>query len=230
MLRNLARKYIITPNTFRYRVEVRNLSNLISTLPGGKLGSCVVDAGAGSGEISMRLHKMGHMDSLIGIEPSGLYKLLKQNYAKSKFETYQAGLEKLPLIDSSVDALISTQVFEHIDDDETAANEVARVVKPGGYALITTPHPPEIYPNPGHVRPGYTLEQMRELFEPKGFQFVDVRYYITLKTLRRLTAVYELGKLGKLLPMSWADREINMSQEEIKADQPYGIACVFKRI
>ena len=230
MLRNLARKYIITPNTFRYRVEVRNLSNLISTLPDKKLGSCVMDAGAGSGEISMRLHKMGHMDSLIGVEPSELYSHLKKNYASKSFTTHQAGLEKLPLGDSSVDALISTQVFEHIDDDETAAKEVARVVKPDGYALITTPHPPEIYPNPGHVRPGYTLGQMRELFEPKGFQFVDVRYYIALKTLRRLTAVYELGKLGKLLPMSWADQEINMTQEEIKENQPYGIACLFRRV
>jgi SAM-dependent methyltransferase len=43
---------------------------------------------------------------------------------------------KLPLRDESVDAVYSTGVFEHINDPAKAGAEVARVLKPGGKALI----------------------------------------------------------------------------------------------
>lgn len=43
---------------------------------------------------------------------------------------------KLPLRDESIDAVYSTGVFEHINDPAKAGAEVARVLKPGGKALI----------------------------------------------------------------------------------------------
>ncbi|HXT07874.1 MAG TPA: class I SAM-dependent methyltransferase [Roseiarcus sp.] len=43
---------------------------------------------------------------------------------------------QLPLRDESIDAVYSTGVFEHINDPAKAGAEVARVLKPGGKALI----------------------------------------------------------------------------------------------
>jgi SAM-dependent methyltransferase len=42
----------------------------------------------------------------------------------------------LPLRDGSIDAVYSTGVFEHIDDPLRAGAEVARVLKPGGKAIV----------------------------------------------------------------------------------------------
>lgn len=42
----------------------------------------------------------------------------------------------LELPDRSVDCVFSTNVFEHIHDIESAADEVARVLRPGGIAII----------------------------------------------------------------------------------------------
>jgi SAM-dependent methyltransferase len=43
---------------------------------------------------------------------------------------------KLPFRDASIDSVYSTGVFEHINDPAKAGAEVARVLKPGGKALI----------------------------------------------------------------------------------------------
>ena len=47
-----------------------------------------------------------------------------------------ADATQLPLRDASIDGVYSTGVFEHINDPAKAGAEVARVLKPGGKALI----------------------------------------------------------------------------------------------
>ncbi len=87
----------------------------------------------------------------------------------------------LPFSDDSFDAVTLFDVIEHIDDDAGAAAEVERVIKPGGYVLLTTPSEHwrfphyrfmrPICPNQtdllaewGHVRTGYSLTQLEGLF------------------------------------------------------------------
>jgi len=48
---------------------------------------------------------------------------------------------KLPFADNSVDIIISSEVVEHLPDPVPAIREMARVLKPGGYAMVTTPNP-----------------------------------------------------------------------------------------
>lgn len=47
----------------------------------------------------------------------------------------------LPLPDASVDIIVSSEVVEHHLDPRPALTEMVRILKPGGYALITTPNP-----------------------------------------------------------------------------------------
>lgn len=230
-LRSLARAYCLTANTIRYRIEYRVIVELISEYAEDHFGEVILDAGAGSGEISRRLQADGFCKRLVGVEPfEDNYRLLVRNYGDHPDrECHRADLFALPVADGAMDALISTQVFEHIEDHEAAADEVARVVKSSGLALISTPHPPELFPNDGHVRPGYTREEMDALFGPHGFEHVGHRYFFTKPTLERLVKAARFGKLSLLLPIGWADREKHLSQEEIFAQQPYGIACLYRK-
>jgi ubiquinone/menaquinone biosynthesis C-methylase UbiE len=48
-------------------------------------------------------------------------------------------ITSIPLPDNSVDAILYTEVFEHIPDAISALKEFNRLLKPGGTMLITAP-------------------------------------------------------------------------------------------
>jgi SAM-dependent methyltransferase len=52
---------------------------------------------------------------------------------------------RCPLPDRSVDAVVLLNVLEHIEDDGGALRHVARVLKPGGIAIIEVPAGPHLY-------------------------------------------------------------------------------------
>ncbi len=53
--------------------------------------------------------------------------------------THQVDITRLPMSDGTYDVVIANHVLEHIDDDRKAMRELARVLKPGGIALLTAP-------------------------------------------------------------------------------------------
>jgi SAM-dependent methyltransferase len=80
----------------------------------------------------------------------------------------------LPLSDVCTDVFISLETIEHIHDDASFAKEVARILKPGGLFICSTPN--RLVTNPGtdigdrpwnqfHVRE-YTPDELRALLEP----------------------------------------------------------------
>jgi SAM-dependent methyltransferase len=87
---------------------------------------------------------------------------------------------QLPFPSQSFDAATMFDVLEHIGNHEAAASEALRVIKPGGYLLISVPNerwrfpyygfmkrfcPSEeqMFAEWGHVRRGYSLEQIGKL-------------------------------------------------------------------
>jgi|ERR1700730_17360510 ubiquinone/menaquinone biosynthesis C-methylase UbiE len=228
-LRRLARRHLLTANTIRYRIEYRAIRGLINET--GDPVDVIVDLGAGSGEMSARLVEDGLAGTVIGVEPDPTnFSLLERRYSKLKgSQCINRPLEETRLNDSAVAAILSTQVLEHIPDDDAAVAEIYRILKPGGLAVISVPHPPELFPNPGHVRPGYTLDTLTTLFERHGFALVDYDYFLTLPTVRRTIASEELGVLGRLLSPSWADRETHLTRSEKETLQPYGLAALFRK-
>jgi SAM-dependent methyltransferase len=48
-------------------------------------------------------------------------------------------LQQLPFVDATYDLIACNHVLEHVPDDQRALAELARVLKPGGLAVITVP-------------------------------------------------------------------------------------------
>lgn len=88
----------------------------------------------------------------------------------------------LPFEDCSFDAVTMFDVLEHIPDHKKAVLEALRVLRPGGFILISTPNENWRFPyykfmQPicpkdtdvmaewGHVRRGYTLDELKDLIE-----------------------------------------------------------------
>src|SRR5207249_343731 len=51
--------------------------------------------------------------------------------------------DRLPFADGSFDTVLSTQVWEHVEDPGMAAREAFRVLRPGGHLVVTVPF---VYP------------------------------------------------------------------------------------
>jgi 2-polyprenyl-3-methyl-5-hydroxy-6-metoxy-1,4-benzoquinol methylase len=56
-------------------------------------------------------------------------------------QVYKCDLnQKLPFVDCFFDVITANQVWEHVSDTDLFTREIIRILKPGGYALISTPN------------------------------------------------------------------------------------------
>lgn len=92
-------------------------------------------------------------DSYLGIDKIGeVIQELRQKYPKVEFK--QAVIPPFTgFADQSFDTIVSFQVIEHIENDRLFLQEIYRVLKPGGKAIISTPNNTHtLSRNPWHVR------------------------------------------------------------------------------
>ncbi len=106
--------------------------------------STVLDLGCEAGHVSLKMHKHGcnviSLDLCLPALKKFKEKLKQQN--NNDIHPFQAIAQKLPLKDSSVDAVVATEVFEHMPDLPTVISEMNRVLKPGGKVIVTFPNEP----------------------------------------------------------------------------------------
>jgi len=85
---------------------------------------------------------------------------------KNKFPAYEfldGVFPPFQFESDSFDTIVTFQVIEHIKNDRAFIEEIHRVLKPGGQALITTPNiKMTLSRNPWHERE-YTAEQLEEM-------------------------------------------------------------------
>jgi 2-polyprenyl-3-methyl-5-hydroxy-6-metoxy-1,4-benzoquinol methylase len=115
------------------------------------------------------------------------------------------------LADNTFDTVVSFQVIEHIQDDQLFLQEIHRVLKPGGIALITTPNRTmSLTRNPWHIRE-YVADELKGL-GAKVFREVEMKgisgnakvmayYEQNRKAVARLTRL-DIFKLQYRLPAS----------------------------
>ncbi len=76
----------------------------------------------------------------------------------------------------SFDTVISTQVFEHVDNPFMVAQEIKKVLKMGGNAIITAPFMLPFHADPkDHFR--FSREGLEEIFKSSGFEIIDSGTY-----------------------------------------------------
>tara|TARA_R110002050_G_scaffold150928_2_gene277872 strand:+ start:2952 stop:3728 length:777 start_codon:yes stop_codon:yes gene_type:complete len=121
----------------------------------------LLEIGCGEGR---GVHVLGPLvDHYHGMDKIGeILDRLKDKFPEFTFE--QAIIPPMDnLKDDSFDTVVSFQVIEHIQNDKKYLEEIYRVLKPGGMALISTPNIRfSLTRNPWHIRE-YTPAQLKEL-------------------------------------------------------------------
>jgi len=227
--RGWARTHLLTFNTIRYRVEFPRILDALKII--GRQDR-LFDGGAGGGQMMLQAYEAGFCVQGTGMEyDPNLYQILLGTFSDTPALTPEQGsLLEVPHPDESFDCAMTTQVLEHIDDHERAAAELARIVKKGGHLIVSVPHPPEPFPNVGHVREGYSEDDLRRLFPAPAFDLLYTGYSLIRPTVKRAMFAEKLPFGGRFMPVSWADRETMLTDEERRQQTPYAITCLFRKI
>jgi len=96
-----------------------------------------------------------------------------------RVEVRHANLSELPLADASVDVVVNFQVIEHLWDQPQFVSECARVLRPSGVLMVSTPN--RITFSPGRdtpINPFHTRElnagELTQLLVDAGFASVSM--------------------------------------------------------
>jgi SAM-dependent methyltransferase len=108
------------------------------------------------------------------------------------------------------DQIICCETLEHIRDDRKVVSDLATLLRPGGRMLVTTPYKhyrPLVgdmvsqHEDGGHVRWGYTRDEMKSLMEGAGLYLVETDYVSGIVT----QALINLGRtLQRRMPLALA--------------------------
>jgi SAM-dependent methyltransferase len=110
-----------------------------------------------------------------------------------RVEAMQANLAALPLPDASVDVVVNFQVIEHLWDQAQFVAECARVLRPAGLLMVSTPNRVTFSPgrdtpiNPFHTRELNAVE-LTQLLLDAGFSQVSVSGLFHGPRLREMDA------------------------------------------
>ena len=86
---------------------------------------------------------------------------------------YVAEIERTGLPDGRYDAVFCTQVLHHLPEPQRALDEIARLLKPGGCAVISVPHLAWLHNEP-HDYYRFTIHGLRHMFGRAGLEEVRI--------------------------------------------------------
>ncbi|WP_421841144.1 class I SAM-dependent methyltransferase [Mycobacterium sp.] len=108
-------------------------------------------------------------------------------------DVMRANLAQLPLPEASMDVVVNFQVIEHLWDQSQFVRECARVLRPSGLLMVSTPNRITFSPgrdtpiNPFHTRE-LNADELTELLVEAGFADVDMRGLFHGPLLREMDA------------------------------------------
>lgn len=111
-------------------------------LPQSLDGLRVLEIGCGDGRLAVELGGRGAHVVAADFSPVAV-ELAEERARREGLENVEARVEDihaLPDPDASFDVVVSCETIEHVPDPPAAVNELARVLRPGGTLLLTTPN------------------------------------------------------------------------------------------
>jgi SAM-dependent methyltransferase len=148
----------------------------------------ILDAGCGNGVFSFELAKLHPASEVLGID-SEPDLVARANTIADRAGLANCRVEKGDVtrldFESEFDLIVSVDNLEHVEDDVTAMRELFQALRPGGRLVVHVPGYERRwllfgrrvnFDVPGHVRPGYTAEQIVERLQRAGF-VVDAHQY-----------------------------------------------------
>lgn len=157
-------------------------------------------------------------------------------------EVVRSDINSIPLDANSIDAILCSEVFEHIEDPYAAVSEMFRLLRPGGKLLLTVPAACRIHPVPTHFWGGFAPDFFNVGLSRRGFtidnltpvgnwsDFMAQELSRMPDVLRRSFLPFQIGKALGLL--SWPTFRLaiplllkSLAAVDASQDLPLGWVC-----
>ena len=138
----------------------------------------VADLGCGSGALASELSPF--VRQIIGVDasPAMLDAARQRTRELSNIDLRQGDLTSLPMSDACVDATLCVIVLSYVERADQAVREMARVLRPGGRAVVVDllAHNRDPFRRQmGQVHSGFTTDALQRLFSDAGLRDVRCR-------------------------------------------------------
>ncbi|HOX60793.1 MAG TPA: methyltransferase domain-containing protein [Candidatus Magasanikbacteria bacterium] len=154
-------------------------NKLIAKL-GDVSGKKILDAGAGTGRIALKLANLGADVTALDVSREMLCVL--KNKTKKSIETVVGDAENMLFADESFDIVVAAFLIVHFNNPKYFFQEVYRVLKPGGVLIVSNINqrkPPEVETRTGKIviesyyhRPESIIQELEDLAFSINEEFV----------------------------------------------------------
>ena len=145
----------------------------------------ILDAGCGYCIYSLMTAERGNKVYAMDIDKDRIKrieKMLEEDRELGKKIILKVGsIANIPFKEGVFDAIICSEVIEHIDEDKKAFEELSRVLKKDGILVLSLPSKSDnnldTYKKFGHKRAGYSVEDVGRIGERFGLKIEKVYSY-----------------------------------------------------
>jgi 2-polyprenyl-3-methyl-5-hydroxy-6-metoxy-1,4-benzoquinol methylase len=198
-----------------------------------KAGSHVLEIGCGAGNLLLQATVPGSFPVALDLSMqaltfvrSRLEEAKSSAEAPSGFACTQAIGEFLPLKDESFDCVLMSEVIEHLEAPQISIREAARVLRPDGRLLITTPNYRSFWP-----LMEWTVDRLNMAPKMAGEQHISRFHPSSLKSLliesgldvEYAGSIYNLSPFLSLVSPEQAKRQL---QRELDGRSALGMILV----
>lgn len=146
-----------------------------------------LDIGSDNGVISYLLRKRGGAWKSADLNEQAIHSIREL----IKHDVFQINGRQTPFRNNEFDRVIIVDFLEHIETDKEFIDELFRIIKPGGELIINVPHIKnsllrhlrlaigQTDEKHGHVRPGYTVDELTAMLVGK-FKIISDKTYSKL--------------------------------------------------
>jgi ubiquinone/menaquinone biosynthesis C-methylase UbiE len=135
----------------------------------------ILDAGAGEQQYKKYCSHLNYISQdFAAYNPNSIDEGLQMNKWDYGMLDIVSDITQIPVEDRSFDAILCTEVFEHIPDPISAMKEFARIIKPKGKLILTAPFCSMTHFAPYHFYSGFNKYFYQTHLSNLGFEIIEM--------------------------------------------------------